>query len=209
MNEPHRGYISLCSFDSWDPMTDLAISYFPSALQSMALGAGYAQRVPLFVKSFPHPTRQAREILITPPKDGAWLPDAGGCVWLQHGVWAWDDNRDEPVALRSGYFRSDPRTGRPFEWYEDCWFPYVRQFAERVRRCGRDDWLIFAGAIPNEVQSLALLCATSCQIDNSCPALPALATRDPAAEFCICSTFLRLARAVRLSSSFQMFAVFQ
>jgi hypothetical protein len=167
MNEPHRGYISLHSFDSWDPMTDLAISYFPSALQSMALGAGYAQHVPFFVKSFPHPTRQAKTILVSPPRGGAWLDDSdsdesggpagvGGCVWLQHGVWAWDEARNEPVALRSGYFHADPQTGKKVEWYEDCWFPYVRQFAHRVRKCGRDDWLIFAAAIPNEVCMLSI-----------------------------------------------------
>lgn len=34
MNEPHRGYIELLSPYNWDFNTDLAIGYFPSAVQS-------------------------------------------------------------------------------------------------------------------------------------------------------------------------------
>lgn len=34
MNEPHRGYVELLSPYSWDFNTDLAIGYFPSAVQS-------------------------------------------------------------------------------------------------------------------------------------------------------------------------------
>jgi hypothetical protein len=34
INEPHRGYIELLSPYSWDFNTDLAIGYFPSAVES-------------------------------------------------------------------------------------------------------------------------------------------------------------------------------
>jgi len=37
MNEPHKGYIELLSPYAWDFTADLAIGYFPSAVQSCVL----------------------------------------------------------------------------------------------------------------------------------------------------------------------------
>ncbi|KAG9086683.1 hypothetical protein FRC06_002983, partial [Ceratobasidium sp. 370] len=46
MNEPHRGYISTPSLHEFDYTTDLHFHDTPNALQSFALGAGYAVHVP-------------------------------------------------------------------------------------------------------------------------------------------------------------------
>jgi hypothetical protein len=48
INEPHRGYIELLSPYSWDFNTDLAIGYFPSAVQSCVL-----LLLPFFLSFFP------------------------------------------------------------------------------------------------------------------------------------------------------------
>ncbi|KAE8194771.1 hypothetical protein CF335_g5258 [Tilletia laevis] len=40
MNEPHRGFVNLHSFDAWDYDTDLHIGYLPLFLQAVALGEG-------------------------------------------------------------------------------------------------------------------------------------------------------------------------
>jgi hypothetical protein len=38
-------------------------------------------------------------------------PTGGKCVWEMHSVWAWDETKNTPVALRENYFRKHPQTG--------------------------------------------------------------------------------------------------
>lgn len=133
INEPHRGYISLHSPHAWDLTADLAIGYFPSALQSWALGSGHSIKVPHYSPSFPV-TSISHTVLLSPPgARSAWLPlpstpdysppsptrsivgvrsETAGCIWEEHGVWKFDKNRGEfgePVALKMEYFRRFPR----------------------------------------------------------------------------------------------------
>ncbi|KAK0534056.1 hypothetical protein OC842_002757 [Tilletia horrida] len=104
MNEPHRGFINLHSFDEWDYDTDLHIGFFPSFLQSVALGEGHAQLVPFYVKSFPFPTTLSHYSLLEPPPPSPtnpplWRqngPTRGQCLWRMHDVWAWDEGRVQP-----------------------------------------------------------------------------------------------------------------
>ncbi|CAD7063981.1 unnamed protein product [Tilletia caries] len=105
MNEPHRGFVNLHSFDAWDYDTDLHIGFFPSFLQAVALGEGHAQLVPFYVKSFPFPTALSHYSLVEPPPFSTsssssnpplWRPDGptrGQCLWRMHDVWAWDEGR--------------------------------------------------------------------------------------------------------------------
>lgn len=150
MNEPHHGYLNLYSFTSWNPMTDLAWCLFPSAIEGMALGAGYPQDIGYYVRSFPHPTRLSHRKHIAPKKP-VWK-EGSDCIWRQHGVWAWNEQTQQPVVLRKSYFETNPRTGKPVDFYQDCWFPFIKSFADAVQDAGgrTRDWLIFAGGIPNE-----------------------------------------------------------
>lgn len=151
MNEPHRGLISLHSLYGFNHMTDLHISSCPSLLQSLALASGHPQTVPHYIRSFPFPSRHATHKLLNPSGLSAWK-EGHDCIWKEHGVWEWDAIKKEPVGLQSGFFDKDPRTGRELEWYEHFWWPFVREFRDRVvGRSGRKDWLTFVGTIPNEV----------------------------------------------------------
>ncbi|KAL9931302.1 hypothetical protein V8E36_009812 [Tilletia maclaganii] len=126
MNEPHRGFINLHSFSEWDYDTDLHIGFFPSFLQSVALGEGHAQLVPFYVKSFPFPTKLSHYSLIQPPpptpdSPALWRADGptrGQCLWRMHDVWAWDEGRPptdfrlwESLALRGANLRGHRRLG--------------------------------------------------------------------------------------------------
>ena len=161
MNEPHRGYINLYSFHRWCYETDLHIGHFPSALQGMALGEGYAQDIPFYVKSWPVPSRRSHYAHVKPTRS-AWAPRAGaaflstratdGCVWREHGVWTWDEQKKKPVVLQADYFHVDPRPGqrrRRIEWYRDFYEPFVQRFAERVAAAKRGA-LLLVEPIPNE-----------------------------------------------------------
>lgn len=143
MNEPHRGYVNLYSFDRWCYETDLHIGHYPSALESFALGDGHAQDIPFYVKSWPFPSRMSHRAHIE-PKSSVWLdPTASpfpstrrgkGCIWREHGVWAWDEKKSKPVVLQADYFSVDPRPGfgrRPIEFYQDLYAPFVHAFEER------------------------------------------------------------------------------
>lgn len=150
MNEPHHGYLNLYSFTSWNPMTDLAWCLFPSAIEGMALGAGYPQDIGYYVRSFPHPTRLGHRKHISPTRP-VWQ-EGRDCIWRQHGVWEWNEQAKKPVVLRKTYFETNPRTGKPVQFYEDCWFPFIQGFAQAVHSAGPNasSWLIFAGGVPNE-----------------------------------------------------------
>ena len=130
-NEPHRGYVELQSFHSWDYNTDLHLSYFrkfifissfhllrpflATAFESFQLGAGHPTAVGAWTRSFPMPTRRTSSVMLNPHRKSVWRPNgpsSGRCIWELHDVWGWDKNRDEGVILRENYFKFDPATGK-------------------------------------------------------------------------------------------------
>lgn len=166
MNEPDNGLINLGSFHSWNYNTDLHIAHVPAPIQSFALGSGYAQKVPYYVRSWPFPTRVSHQSLVDPKGRSAWLPSTAGseddalvdrpqgmgqCLWRAHGVWDWDEQTQKPVVLKQDYFSHDHRPGREssrIEWYRDCYAPFVLKFAERTsRNC--QTHLSFVEPLPN------------------------------------------------------------
>lgn len=164
MNEPDRGLISMLDFHAWDYNTQLHIGFYPSLKQSLALGSGYAQTVPYYVKSWPFPTRLSHRSLIDPKGRSAWLSlvnnqpvidqprGMGACVWRKHGVWDWDEQKQSPVVLQQDYFDHDHRPGREghqIDWYSDCYAPFILRFSERVsKRCSNH--LSFVEPLPNQ-----------------------------------------------------------
>ena len=111
LNEPHPGYITLPSLHSFNYNTDLHLHLTPSALQSFALGAGHAQSVPLYERSWPFPTRKAKTVVVNAEEKKVWRddgPTGGKCIWETMGVWGWDEKKGggkgEPVALRETFF---------------------------------------------------------------------------------------------------------
>jgi hypothetical protein len=138
INEPHRGYIELLSPYGFDFNTDLAIGYFPTAVQSCdlpvslppfdpahtqnyswALGSGHPVLIDHYGPSFPV-TTVTHQVLLAPPKGRtAWKQDSS-CIWREHGLWGWDTKKGEfgePVSLRNEYFRKHPATGEIADWY--------------------------------------------------------------------------------------------
>lgn len=152
MNEPHRGYIELHSMYTFDSNTDLQFGYHPNALESFALSDGHSLPIPYYVASFPEPTRISHYEQVNQAKESSWAPGVP-CIWREHGVWEWDEKSQSPLPLRETYFTKDPRTGEAFEWYKDCWYPFLRKFQERIAGNSetRKGWMTFAAGIPNEV----------------------------------------------------------
>ncbi|KAH9834996.1 glycoside hydrolase superfamily [Rhodofomes roseus] len=153
MNEPHRGYVELCSMHAFDYNTDLHLGHVPTAFQSFMLGAGHPTAVGFWTRSFPMPTRRTSTKVLNTARQNAWRDDGptkGICLWEMHGVWGWDSRKDEGVVLRESYFTKDPMTGRKVDWYEDFFYPFVNRWAEVVRGATSPDKLVLAEPIPNE-----------------------------------------------------------
>jgi hypothetical protein len=136
MNEPHRGYVGVTDWNKWNYDTDLHIGHFPSLLQSLALGSGYKQAVPFYVKSWPFPSRVSHQSIVDPLGKSAWSKETslGQCVWRAHGAWEWDKEKEQPVILRQDFFTNDSRPGRGnerIEWYRDCYAPFLKRFTDR------------------------------------------------------------------------------
>jgi len=76
----------------------------------------------------------------------------GECLWRAHGVWEWDE-KNKTARIRDGdYFEVDHRPGRegkPIEWYNDCYAPFLQKFTERVS-CKKAKQFSFIEPIPNE-----------------------------------------------------------
>lgn len=157
MNEPHRGYLELHSMYSFDPNTDLQLGFHTSALESFAIGDGYPQLIPYYIPTFPQPTKVSHHVMVNEERHRAWQPDKP-CIWREHGVWQWDEKAGKAIPLRLNYFDKDPRTGKPFEWYKDAWYPFIKRFRQAVvkNKDARRTWMTFAAGIPNEVSEWSL-----------------------------------------------------
>ncbi|KAG0147828.1 hypothetical protein CROQUDRAFT_90961 [Cronartium quercuum f. sp. fusiforme G11] len=147
MNEPHYGYIQLYSPYAWNPRTDLFLHDCPTFIESLALGDGRAQSIDVYTPIWPIPSFRFHRRKISPPVR-AWK-DGIECIWKEHGIWTWDEERSKAKVLKPNYFNFDPATGKPFEFYQQALYPFVRRFASRVQRL-KPDALILVGPIPNE-----------------------------------------------------------
>ncbi|KAI1792651.1 glycoside hydrolase family 5 protein [Ganoderma leucocontextum] len=153
MNEPHRGYIELQSMHAFDYNTDLHLGHVPTAFQSFMLGSGHSTSVGVWTRSFPMPTRLTSQAVLNKAGQKAWLEDGptqGKCLWELHGVWGWNQKKNEGVVLRENYFKRDPDTGREIDWYTDFYYPVLNKWAERVRSVSSQEKVVFCEPIPNE-----------------------------------------------------------
>jgi hypothetical protein len=85
-----------------------------SAFESFQLGAGHPTEVGIWTRSFPMPTKKTGSGVLNKEGKRVWRqdgPTGGKCVWEMHSVWAWDETKNTPVALRENYFRKHPQTG--------------------------------------------------------------------------------------------------
>ncbi|KAI8338246.1 glycoside hydrolase superfamily [Chlamydoabsidia padenii] len=132
MNEPHPGYVGLETLKEFDPIVNLIFGDAPTPLQSFALADGIPQKVGVYIKSWPFPTKKSHSRVINASKTSAWLGDQT-CIWKQHGVWDVDTNTNKPVLLNSSYFSKDPSTGKKIDFYQDFYVPLVNKYAQTIQ----------------------------------------------------------------------------
>lgn len=148
MNEPHPGYIGMKTLKEFDPIVNLIFGDAPTPLQSFALGDGIPQKVGVYVKSWPFPTKKSHSRIINASKTSAWLP-GHSCIWRQHGVWGLD-GKGKPALLDSAYFAKHPTTGESIDFYRDFYVPFVNRYAKAIQRV-KPEWYCFVEPLANEV----------------------------------------------------------
>lgn len=146
-NEPSPGYIGLSTLKEFDPIVNLIFGDAPTPLQSFALGDGIPQKVGVYVKSWPFPTKKSHSRVINASKTSAWL-NKKSCVWKQHGVW--DIKNGKPILLASDYFSKDPKTGKKVDFYQDFYVPFVNKYAAVIQQV-KKSWYCFVEPMANEV----------------------------------------------------------
>jgi hypothetical protein len=131
MNEPSHGLIGHADLDQLEGLVKLGDS--PSPYQSMLLGAGFPQTVPVIdVRIFGH-VRIGRHVLN--PRGARLWRDSADCIWRRHGVW--DVGSDGvPRLLRPGYFAA--AQGRPVDFSRDYYKPFANRFARAIRAQDHD-----------------------------------------------------------------------
>ncbi|KAI8150023.1 glycoside hydrolase superfamily [Fennellomyces sp. T-0311] len=147
MNEPHPGYIGLETLKEFDSIVNLIFGDAPTPLQSFALGDGIPQKVGVYIKSWPFPTRRSHTRMINEGKRSAWT-SGGSCIWRQHGVWGLND-KGEPVLHNSSYFAKHPVTGVKIDFYQDFYVPFVNKYAQAIQKV-KPDWFCFVEPLANE-----------------------------------------------------------
>ncbi len=126
LNEPSPGYIGWPDLAAHEGL--LRLGGAPTPLQSMALGAGYAQQVEIWSLGLRGPRRRA-ERLLNAAGASAWLeghPD----IWREHGVWD-VDVRGRPRLLRPDHFAQVD--GRPVDFGADHLRPFLERYARTIR----------------------------------------------------------------------------
>ncbi|CAO3622527.1 unnamed protein product [Cunninghamella blakesleeana] len=146
INEPSPGYIGLPTLKEFDPIANLIFGDAPTPLQCFALGDGIPQKVGVYVKSWPFPTKKSHSRIINESKTSAWL-DKKSCVWKQHGVW--DIKNGKPTLLVSDYFSKDPKTGKKVDFYQDFYVPFVNKYASAIQQV-KKSWYCFVEPMANE-----------------------------------------------------------
>ena len=154
MNEPHPGYIGLSQLDEFDPIANLIFGDAPTPLQSFALGDGIPQKVGVFIKSWPFPTKKSHDRMINESQTSAWLNKK--CIWRDHGVWKIDES-GEPSLVDSHYFSKHPVTGEKVSFYDDFYVPLVNRYAKAIQSV-KNDWYLLVEPLANEVQWKVQLC---------------------------------------------------
>lgn len=147
MNEPHPGYIGLQNLDAFDPIVNLIFGDSPTPLQSFALGDRIPQKVGVYIKSWPFPTKKSHDRVINPTRQSAWTDE---CVWKEHGVWKPDEETGDPVLVDTQYFSKHPKTGDRVDFYEDFYKPLVNRYVKAIQSV-KQDWYCLVEPLANEV----------------------------------------------------------
>ncbi len=146
LNEPASGYIGRCSLHEYaSPLLRNGPS--PTIWEGMLLASGYPQRIKLARQGIPY--LFPRHVLANPEGRSLWQPGYTS-VWQANGVWD-TDNGAKAHILRNDHFAM--ANGRPVDFAQDCFHPFVRRYASGIREI-LPDMPIFVCPVPADHEAI-------------------------------------------------------
>jgi len=126
LNEPSGGYIGWKDLNV--PGGLLTIGDVPTPFQSMLLGAGHSQIVPVWGLGT-YNFKQLGTHHLNEAHQRAWS-DGRDCIWKQNGIWDADDS-GKPHLLRPDHF--SVLNGKTINFTQDYYRPFANRFAQAIR----------------------------------------------------------------------------
>ena len=130
LNEPSPGFVGCGALGQ--PF-GLEVGPRPSPLEGMALGDGASLPVYVWKRGVLGP-RAVDRVRVNPRMRRAWR-DGVPCVWREAGVWEMEAD-GTPTLLRPWHFTEVD--GRPVDFHEDFYRPFLREAVRRVRAVAPD-----------------------------------------------------------------------
>jgi hypothetical protein len=136
LNEPSHGFIGFQNIATNE--TTLDVGHTPTPYQSMRLGMGYTEDVPVWTLTPAGPVRVGHEVL---NQEGvrAWL-EGYQDIWLENGAWNINDE-GTPYLLRPDYFAHVD--GRKVDFARDYLMPFANRYAKAIREIDPDAIIFF------------------------------------------------------------------
>lgn len=127
MNEPSVGYIGWKDLNT--PGGLLSIGEVPTPFQSMLLGAGHSQDVPVWGLGMANFKRLGIR-RVNEAHQRAWR-EGCDCVWNQNGIWDFNAS-GTPHLLRPDHFTNV--NGQSVDFSRDYYRPFANRFAAAIRK---------------------------------------------------------------------------
>ena len=146
LNEPLPGYIGVADMHahvSWL----IASGPTPTPWQGMLLASGFAQEVADH-NDLPIRLGKVKTVRIDPKGATVWLPSRAP-IWRENGVWEVGAD-GAPRLLRPEHFHTVGE--RQVAFYQDCYHPFIRRYAEAIR-AEDPDAMLFVEPVPPQFRS--------------------------------------------------------
>ncbi|RIB11686.1 Glycoside Hydrolase Family 5 protein [Gigaspora rosea] len=146
MNEPSWGFVSAKDLNHIPDHQEYKRGATPTPFQAMLLGEGNACTIQVWDITW-YGFGVVGSEYVDPKGVTAWCENEPnnypwnkspefpkGCIWAAHGVW----DKETKTILCPDYFAKNPITGEPINWIQDCFKPFVTQYAEAIRSVHQD-----------------------------------------------------------------------
>ncbi|KAF0470596.1 glycoside hydrolase [Gigaspora margarita] len=150
MNEPSWGFVSAKDLNHIPDHQEYKRGATPTPFQAMLLGEGNPCTIQVWDITW-YGFGVVGSEYIDPKGVTAWCENEShdypwnkspefpkGCIWAAHGVW----DKETKTILCPDYFAKNPNTGDPINWIQDCYKPFITQYAEAIRSVHQDAILL-------------------------------------------------------------------
>jgi hypothetical protein len=139
LNEPTIGFIGVTLDGSNIDLTE-SLGYAFTPITAILTGSGFPQKVP-FKEVKGLGVKETRCDELNPKRISCWMEETND-IWRNEGVWRLDEH-NQPTFDDNNYFVK--RNGKTVNYFRDYLSPFIRRFAEELRRINPDTIIFYEG----------------------------------------------------------------